>query len=102
MGDLDPPNAGADRCRTPCSRYGFENSFCGGKGWRNYNWWYCAQPDWSNCRGATPYMCELATIYYDQDEPVKEFDLPDISDLPDIGGSGDNDGEGNESGDGNQ
>ena len=47
-------------------------------------------------------MCELATKYYDEDEPVKEFDLPDISDLPKMGGSRDNNSVGNKSGDGNR
>ena len=99
MGELNPSDVDADRCRTPCSNYGWKHSYCGGMGWRDYDWWYCTKPDWSNCRGATPYMCELATKFYDEDEPVKEFDLPDISDLPELGGKGDDNGEGNGSGD---
>ena len=34
-----------------------------------------------------------ATTYHDEDEPPKEFEIPDISELPEMGGSG-------ESGDG--
>ena len=84
------------RCLTLCSNYGENKPFCGAEssidgvysGKRR-----CAKADWNNCRGTVPYSMHQATTYHDEDEPPKEFEIPDISELPEMGGSG-------ESGDG--